>query len=104
VRCNGFGVCCGDNEPPLILNHTAGVKCNGVNDTNCLCGGTEKPDPCPGGYYCPTPDVKKPCSAGYYCRPGSTQPDPCPVGTKYIIHLTITIWWWSITLFHFCSG
>ena len=82
MKCEGFGVCCGDNEPPLILNHTAGVKCNGINDTNCLCGGTETPKPCPGGYYCPTPEKKLPCGAGDYCRPGSTQPDPCPVGTK----------------------
>ncbi len=81
MQCNGFGVCCGINDPPLILNHTVGVKCNGVDDPNCLCGGTETPEPCPGGYYCPTPDVKMPCDSGDYCRPGSTGPDPCPVGT-----------------------
>ena len=64
-----------------MLNVTAiGTrKCKGLNDTNCLCGGTEQPTPCPGGYYCPTPDAKLPCSSGDYCRPGSTEPDACPV-------------------------
>ncbi len=79
VKCNGFGVCCGNNDPPLILNATAGRKCEGVDDPKCICGGTDIPRPCPGGYYCPTPDVRIPCGCGDYCRPGSTEPDPCPV-------------------------
>ena len=87
MQCNGFGVCCGNNEPPLILNHTAETKCKGLNDSNCLCGGTEKPEPCPGGYYCRKPDVKLPCGSGDYCRPGSTEPYPCPVGTEYNISI-----------------
>ncbi|XP_046846445.1 ABC transporter G family member 28-like isoform X3 [Xenia sp. Carnegie-2017] len=77
IQCGGFGVCCGKNEPPLILN-TSVRKCNDVEDKNCLCGGTDEPKPCPEGYYCPTPNDKKPCEPGYYCRPGSTAPDPCP--------------------------
>ncbi|XP_028413508.1 ABC transporter G family member 28-like [Dendronephthya gigantea] len=78
----GFDVCCGDNyDPPLLLNITERT-CNGLNDSNCICGGTDVPKPCPRGYYCPKPDVMKPCKSGYYCRPGSTEPDPCPWLTK----------------------
>ncbi|XP_028413905.1 ABC transporter G family member 24-like [Dendronephthya gigantea] len=78
MKCNGLGVCCGKNDPPLIMNITGGKKCNSIKDENCACGGTSKPEPCPGGYYCPTTDVKIECSSGHYCRPGSVQPDPCP--------------------------
>ena len=86
VQCKGFGVCCGNNEPPLVLNNTTGErKCNGLNDSNCLCGGTDVPKPCPGGFYCPKPDVMKPCKAGYYCRPGSKEPDPCPVSNLTLV-------------------
>lgn len=86
VKCNGFGVCCGNNDPPLVLNTTAGRKCDGLDDKNCICGGTDRPKPCPGGYYCPTPNVRIPCGSGDYCRPGSTEPDPCPVRiTKFVI-------------------
>ena len=81
MRCSGLGVCCGDNEPPLVLNTSLGRKCNGLDDPTCLCGGTATPEPCPAGYYCPTPEKKIPCSSGDYCRAGSTEPDPCPVGT-----------------------
>lgn len=83
IRCGGFGVCCGKNERPLILN-TSVRKCNDVKDKNCLCGGTDKPKPCPEGYYCPTPNDKKPCEPGYYCRAGSTAPDPCPASIIFI--------------------
>jgi hypothetical protein len=79
MKCNGFGACCGNNVPPLILNTTQGRKCNGKSDTNCLCPGSNVPLPCPGGYYCPTTDTKLECGSGDYCRPGSTEPDPCPV-------------------------
>ena len=79
AKCNGLGLCCGNNDPPLVLNTNFGRKCQGINDTNCMCGGTARPEPCPGGYYCPTPDVSYPCDRGDYCRPGSTEPDPCPV-------------------------
>ncbi|CAB3987012.1 ABC transporter, ATPbinding domain containing [Paramuricea clavata] len=82
VKCNGFGVCCGNNDPPLVLNTSAARKCDGLDDKNCICGGTDIPKPCPGGYYCPTPDIRKPCGSGDYCRPGSTEPDPCPWLTR----------------------
>ena len=79
MKCKGFGVCCGNNDPPLVLNISKGRKCKGVDDMNCICGGKASPLPCPGGYYCPSPDVKLPCDAGHYCRPGSTELHRCPV-------------------------